>query len=119
MLHLTSYPIEFLEDAKEKLATKGGKKGTKLSKKIKKEEKNQANKNQDYETFLRDLEEDKGNPSPNSNPIEMRSLITLYKDDEQVKGVTEKLEQVALAEEDKEDSDVEEDFPDVHVDELE
>lgn len=51
--------------------------------------------------------------------IEMRSLITLYKDDDQVKGVSEKLEQVALAEEEKEDSDVEEDFPDVHVDELE
>lgn len=38
----------------------GGKKAAKISKKLKKEEKHLDSKNQDYEIFLQDLEEDKG-----------------------------------------------------------
>ena len=41
-------------------ASKGGKKAAKIGKKVKKEEKVIKNKNQDYELFLQDLEEDKG-----------------------------------------------------------
>jgi nonsense-mediated mRNA decay protein 3 len=53
------YQIDFLEEAKSQ-AMKGGKKAAKIGKKVKKEEKSIKSKNQDYEIFLQDLEEDKG-----------------------------------------------------------
>jgi len=64
--------IDDIEEAKEKAVKAGGKKAAKISKKLKKEEKHLDSKNQDYEIFLQDLEEDK----------ELRSQIKLYKNEE-------------------------------------
>ncbi|RKP04199.1 hypothetical protein CXG81DRAFT_8554 [Caulochytrium protostelioides] len=69
----------------------------------------QAREDMDYELFLRDLEEDK----------DMRAMVNLYRnpDAENADGLAEDAAAAAVADGD-DDSEIEEDFPEIELDEL-